>query len=139
MLTDMSDPVLSDHCTVSDGDEVIVHVQCPAMQCGRTTIDANQRTPSPLRIRTEDDERLRSMRDTDMDTATEVKVEEEVQAVRIVGGVSATPLNWPFMVAMYQDGSFHCGGVIHTDVWVRTRDSDNIESCHASCSLSIQS
>lgn len=82
-----------------------------------------------MRIRTADDERLplRSMRDVVTDTDTDAMADEEVQAVRIVGGVSATPQNWPFMVGMYQDGNFHCGGVIHTDVWVRNLQVTNLK------------
>lgn len=37
---------------------------------------------------------------------------------RVVGGIRSEPQKWPYIVAMYRDGSFHCGGVIHTEYWV---------------------
>lgn len=39
---------------------------------------------------------------------------------RVVGGFDADPLNWPFIIGMYKDGSFHCGGIIQSESWVIT-------------------
>ncbi|XP_063377037.1 serine protease nudel isoform X1 [Cydia fagiglandana] len=37
---------------------------------------------------------------------------------RVVGGKASQPTAWPWMVAMYRDGMFHCGGVVITQSWV---------------------
>lgn len=37
---------------------------------------------------------------------------------RIVGGFPAKPMEWPFVIALYRDGKFHCGGVIYNENWV---------------------
>ncbi len=41
-------------------------------------------------------------------------------APRVVGGKPAKPGAWPWVVAIYRDGVFHCGGVILDDSWVLT-------------------
>lgn len=38
--------------------------------------------------------------------------------LRIVGGDRSGPHNWPYIVAMYKDGRFHCGGSIINQYWV---------------------
>ncbi|KAI5644482.1 trypsin domain-containing protein [Phthorimaea operculella] len=37
---------------------------------------------------------------------------------RVVGGIASQPAAWPWMIAMYRDGMFHCGGVVLTQTWV---------------------
>ncbi|XP_063244111.1 uncharacterized protein LOC134543168 isoform X2 [Bacillus rossius redtenbacheri] len=39
---------------------------------------------------------------------------------RVVGGEASRPGSWPWVVALYKDGLFHCGGVILTPTWVMT-------------------
>lgn len=39
---------------------------------------------------------------------------------RVVGGIASNPGAWPWLIALYQDGIFHCGGVILSDRWVLT-------------------
>ncbi|XP_063992625.1 serine protease nudel isoform X2 [Diachasmimorpha longicaudata] len=39
---------------------------------------------------------------------------------RIVGGRTSQPQAWPFLVAVYKDGYFHCGAVILDDQWIMT-------------------
>lgn len=36
----------------------------------------------------------------------------------IVGGYDCEPEQWPFIVAIYRDGVFHCGGIIYDSTWV---------------------
>lgn len=40
--------------------------------------------------------------------------------LRVVGGRASRPKAWPFLVAIYKDGDFHCGGVILNEVWILT-------------------
>ncbi|KAH8365787.1 hypothetical protein KR093_004396 [Drosophila rubida] len=44
-------------------------------------------------------------------------VDESVEG-RIVGGIFASPMQWPFVVAIYRDGKFHCGGTIYSERWI---------------------
>ncbi|KAG8336073.1 hypothetical protein J6590_053296 [Homalodisca vitripennis] len=39
---------------------------------------------------------------------------------KVVGGGESVPGSWPWVVAVYQDGTFHCGGVILNQLWVMT-------------------
>lgn len=38
----------------------------------------------------------------------------------VVGGRASEPKDWPFLVAIYEDGDFRCDGVILTEVWILT-------------------
>lgn len=39
---------------------------------------------------------------------------------RVVGGQASQPAAWPWVVALYRDGDFHCGGVLLDETWVMT-------------------
>lgn len=39
---------------------------------------------------------------------------------RVVGGQASQPGAWPWVVALYRDGNFHCGGVLLDESWVMT-------------------
>lgn len=39
---------------------------------------------------------------------------------RVVGGQASQPGAWPWVVALYRDGDFHCGGVLLDESWVMT-------------------
>lgn len=39
---------------------------------------------------------------------------------RVVGGKPSQPTSWPWVVAIYRDGVFHCGGVLMSELWVIT-------------------
>jgi hypothetical protein len=41
-------------------------------------------------------------------------------AGRVVGGQASQPGAWPWVVALYRDGDFHCGGVLLDESWVMT-------------------
>lgn len=114
---DSTDPVFSDHCSIG-GTNVILHVKCPPMQCGRTTT-AVETLKSLLRVRQSGEQKETSDSRTGKDANRRVG-KADPEEVRIVGGESSGPLNWPFVVAIYQNGNFHCGGVIYTNVWVIT-------------------
>lgn len=40
--------------------------------------------------------------------------------LRVVGGRASEPKAWPFLVAIYKNGLFYCGGVILNELWVLT-------------------
>lgn len=39
---------------------------------------------------------------------------------RVVGGRASQPKAWPFLVAIYKNGHFHCGGIIISEIYVLT-------------------
>lgn len=39
---------------------------------------------------------------------------------RVVGGKKSQLGAWPWLIALYRDGFFHCGGVILDEAWVMT-------------------
>ncbi|BFF98991.1 serine protease nudel [Drosophila madeirensis] len=75
----------------------VAYVQCPPTQCG---VPKNT---------------------TKMEHSKRVKravAKETVGEGRIVGGGYTSALQWPFVVAIYRDGKFHCGGTIYSDRWI---------------------
>lgn len=46
--------------------------------------------------------------------------EKREDILRVVGGKESAPKAWPWAVALYKDGNFHCGGVILDVKWVMT-------------------
>lgn len=99
--SDLSEQVrFSDTCPPHESSpkKLLVRVKCSPMKCG--TVKKPDVAMPNLRIRDE----------------YERKKREDI--LRIVGGDRSLPHNWPFIVALYKDGSFHCGGTIHTPTWV---------------------
>ncbi|KAH8302029.1 hypothetical protein KR044_001962 [Drosophila immigrans] len=83
----------NDHDTLV---EHVAYVKCPPPQCGLPT-----KQPAIKRAK-------RSRR----------TVSPEADKGRIVGGSYASAMQWPFVVAIYRDGKFHCGGTIYTEHWI---------------------
>lgn len=90
-----------DSCRFGSNKPLMVRVKCPAMKCGTRAVKSETKVPT-LHARNEYE---RSKR-------------EDEEYVRIVGGDESNPLSWPYIVAIYKDGNFHCGGTIHTPNWV---------------------
>lgn len=82
----------------------VAYVKCPPRQCGLPS------KPS---------ESVRSKR------SRRAPIQDKLESgkSRIVGGSYAAPLEWPFAVAIYRDGKFHCGGTIYTEHWVSSHES----------------
>ncbi|KAM8710459.1 hypothetical protein ACLKA7_017128 [Drosophila subpalustris] len=89
----------NDHDTLVDH---VAYVKCPPPKCGL-----------PSRPEPEKRTRRRSKRVT-----FEERVESKPERGRIVGGSYTSALQWPFVVAIYRDGKFHCGGTIYTERWI---------------------
>ncbi|CAB3237996.1 unnamed protein product [Arctia plantaginis] len=47
-----------------------------------------------------------------------VKMRNKRTESRVVGGNPSQPAAWPWLVALYRDGMFHCGGVIISHSWI---------------------
>lgn len=91
---------LSDSCpqAASGRQNLHIKVKCPELKCG--TIKKIAANIPRLRIRDENDRKKRN------------------EYLRIVGGDRSHPHNWPYIVAIYKDGRFHCGGSIISPLWV---------------------
>ncbi|XP_060656762.1 serine protease nudel [Drosophila nasuta] len=87
----------NDHDTLVDH---VAYVKCPPPQCGLPSKQPAKPIKRSKRTVFEDDD------------------EAETDKGRIVGGSYASPMQWPFVVAIYRDGKFHCGGTIYTERWI---------------------
>ncbi|CAH1999694.1 unnamed protein product [Acanthoscelides obtectus] len=45
---------------------------------------------------------------------------EEENHLRVVGGKPSQPAAWPWLVSIYKNGIFHCGGVLMNEEWIIT-------------------
>lgn len=90
----------SSTCPISqEGRGFHVRVKCPPMRCG--VVKKPLVNVPKLRIRMNENERRK--RD---------------EYLRIIGGDRSGPHSWPYIVAVYKDGRFHCGGTIFNQFWV---------------------
>lgn len=97
-------PLFRDSCSAKDSNQnFIMHVKCSAASCGTVK---KEEPKLQLRIRNFD----REKRYTDED-----------DMLGVVGGTTSEPKRWPYVVALYKNGRFHCGGIIHNEYWVRFR------------------
>ncbi|XP_070512102.1 serine protease nudel isoform X2 [Cardiocondyla obscurior] len=116
-----------------------VFVKCPPLPCGTKTLPrqssslasnatknnflyrrhANeQSSPEFTRIYKET---LGLLRQTVIEEGTQDQSDTIVGSqTRVVGGRASQPKAWPFLVAIYKDGHFHCGGVIINEIYILT-------------------
>jgi Trypsin len=71
---------------------VVASVKCPLPKCGSRILDEAQHSSRPITKR--------------------------VAGGRIVGGKLSSPSSWPYLVAIFRDGHFHCGGSLILEDWV---------------------
>ncbi|KAI4503887.1 hypothetical protein M0802_001290 [Mischocyttarus mexicanus] len=55
---------------------------------------------------------------------------EDNTIVGIVGGRASEPEAYPYLIAMYKDGYFHCGGVILNEYWIVTAAHCLVQAKH---------
>lgn len=97
------EPLFVETCQLDEmekDDNHVVFVRCPPPSCGTSKL--TELVPIQRR---ESANSTRNKRD-----------EQE----RIVGGVDAKSMEFPFIVAIFKDGHFHCGGSIYNEFWVIT-------------------
>lgn len=115
MDADVIEPVFSDHCSIGDNPNAILHVKCPPIRCGRPSQPPMK---SPLRVKFADEVPTGEEVEKSRRISPTSKKRNTKSSDRIVGGEPCEPLEWPFLVGMYRDGSFHCGGIIQNELWV---------------------
>lgn len=61
-----------------------------------------------------------TIQDLDSDNSGDMEKDDRNKRAesRVVGGKPSQPADWPWMVAIYKNGMFHCGGVVLTQSWV---------------------
>lgn len=97
-------------------DDIVDHVayvKCKPAQCGITRVDPASQL-SRLSKRLAKLQLLAASNQTKRQTESEAENDNE----RIVGGTFSKPMEWPFVVALYRNGQFHCGGTIYSEQWV---------------------
>lgn len=92
-----------------------VHVECPQPTCGTRILPRNPFRRSEVDTSVEDEEYTRTKNTKVDDTNGPI-----VGAGRVVGGRPSQPGAWPFIVSIYRNGVFHCGGTIISPSWVVT-------------------
>nr|KAF7429288.1 hypothetical protein H0235_005686 [Vespula pensylvanica] len=103
----------------------IVYVKCPPYPCGAThqSQEYNSYLSEQDKIRNnfKIDQAKLSRNSTESNGEIVTKLNEEFDTILgIVGGRASEPEAWPFLIAMYRDGNFHCGGVILNEYWIIT-------------------
>lgn len=124
----------------------LVHVKCPAIKCGTRLMEEEDPLPAnygdplvgkPLvGNQTEATEKESSSTPIPEDNGVFIeklsvlardgggRTTAEKDALlgesRVVGGRASRPKAWPFLVAIYRNGVFHCGGAILNELWVLT-------------------
>ena len=91
--------ILTDH---------VAYVRCALAKCG-----IKKGSSPSVKAR-------KSKRFANMQAAVELKNKRQIENEegRIVGGTFSKPMEWPFVVAVYRNGNFHCGGTIYSEQWV---------------------
>lgn len=87
-------------------------VECPPLFCGlRLTIRNPFRTSE---VDTSAEELISRMH------LSRFSNREIVGKSRVVGGKPSQPTSWPWVVSIYKNGIFHCGGVLINEMWILT-------------------
>ncbi|KAF3426627.1 hypothetical protein E2986_01079 [Frieseomelitta varia] len=111
-----------------------VFVRCARFPCG-TTVFSREDTMRPHALEKEDQQPLQvadqivwplyvnkidSKRGENEKRVARDQDDMVGSQLRVVGGRASHPKAWPFLVAVYKEGIFYCGGVILSELWVLT-------------------
>lgn len=97
-------------------------VECPPLYCGlRMTMKNAYRDEEVL---TSAEDMLNNLERSSISDLLLKQIgrntSETVGESRIVGGKSSQPAAWPWIVSIYKNGRFFCGGVIINELWILT-------------------
>ncbi|XP_014616401.1 PREDICTED: serine protease nudel [Polistes canadensis] len=100
-----------------------IYVKCPPYSCDATQdnqsyLSGQYRTKNNVDI---EQNKLSTNRTESM---------EENTILGIIGGRTSAPEAWPYLIAMYKDGNFHCGGVILNEYWILTAAHCLVQAKH---------
>ncbi|XP_054006397.1 serine protease nudel [Hylaeus anthracinus] len=101
-----------------------VYVRCPPLVCGTRVLTPRDQLQPQLPEADDGSIMQRFFRGSLETEKRENNTADQDDIVgsqmRVVGGRASHPKAWPFLVAIYKDGSFYCGGVILNEMWVLT-------------------
>lgn len=96
-------------------------VECPPMFCGLRMTLRNPYRPDEVQTSAEEImnelERVGTVHN-DSNVSAENYSPEGIS--RVVGGKPSQPAAWPWLVSVYKNGIFHCGGVLINELWIVT-------------------
>nr|CAI5852171.1 unnamed protein product [Callosobruchus analis] len=97
--------------------EQAAFVECPPMYCGLRV-----KTKNPYRREEVDTsaESLLNELGRNARSAEHAEMSTEENHLRVVGGKPSQPAAWPWLVSIYKNGVFHCGGVLINEEWIIT-------------------
>lgn len=96
-------------------------VECPPLFCGLRMTVRNPYRPQEVQTSAEDimNELERVANPLEYSNVTE-EGDPILQSSRVVGGKPSQPAAWPWLVSIYKNGIFHCGGVLINELWILT-------------------
>ncbi|XP_076231283.1 serine protease nudel [Calliopsis andreniformis] len=108
-----------------------VYVRCPPFPCGTRVFSSQDSLLRPFVLENEGRDTLPyfdsssqmvSKNKTDKENEEQTTKGDDIvgSQLRVVGGRASQPKAWPFLVTIYKDGKFYCGGVILNEMWILT-------------------
>lgn len=97
--------------------EAAIYVECPPLVCGM-----RKKIRNPYRTNEVDTsaEQILSLFRQEEETHEKNTTDSILGDGRVVGGNPSQPEAWPWVISMYRNGVFHCGGVLINDLWIIT-------------------
>ncbi|XP_046405684.1 serine protease nudel isoform X2 [Ischnura elegans] len=117
------------HVSTSCADGLVMYVTCPPAPCGIPLLHLpNFRKSDALdpgrNKRKSNHHFYKNVHESTVDSRSGSAVASGRKgrrtSERVVGGTPSSPGAWPWLVSIYKDGIFHCGGVLITEDWVMT-------------------
>lgn len=105
--------------------DTAVFIRCPRFRCG-TSAFSHEDSLEPHVLEKEERDTFRIFDDLMYrNRMKQMKFNENGDDIvgsqlRVVGGRASQPKAWPFLVAIYKNGIFCCGGVIVNEMWILT-------------------
>ncbi|XP_035725274.1 serine protease nudel-like isoform X2 [Vespa mandarinia] len=113
-----------------------VYVKCPPYPCGATHQSQEYNSYISEENKMRNNFKIGQVKLSKNSTESNgekvvTKLNEEFDTILgIVGGRASEPEAWPFLIAMYKDGNFHCGGVILNEYWIITAAHCLVQTNH---------
>ncbi|KAB0800716.1 hypothetical protein PPYR_06455 [Photinus pyralis] len=95
-----------------------IYVECPPPICGMRVQEIN-----PFRREEVDTSAERILGEPYYARVSESHQNESdplLGSGRVVGGLPSQPKAWPWIVSVYRNGMFHCGGALINEIWIVT-------------------
>lgn len=96
-------------------------VECPPLYCGMRLSIKNPYRAQEVETSAEDKENdFERVGLSQNSSSFDDEDDPLLQNSRVVGGKPSQPAAWPWLVSIYKNGIFHCGGVIINELWIVT-------------------